>query len=104
MDGATALQQRVTSSPHRRRGTPPPDDDGQRACLGGCALGARPRSGSTLHSWRARETLDEVPKRVAEFPMDREIVFYCACPNEASAAFAARKLMDRGYISVRPLR
>jgi membrane protein DedA with SNARE-associated domain/rhodanese-related sulfurtransferase len=49
-------------------------------------------------------TLDEVPKRVAEFPMDREIVFYCACPNEASAAFAARKLMDRGYISVRPLR
>ena len=49
-------------------------------------------------------TLDEVPKRVAEFPMDREIVFYCACPNEASAAFAARKLLDRGYVSVRPLR
>ncbi len=49
-------------------------------------------------------TLDEVPKRAAEFPHDREIVFYCACPNEASAAFAARKLMDRGYVSARPLR
>jgi rhodanese-related sulfurtransferase len=49
-------------------------------------------------------SLDEVTTRLAEFPMDREIVFYCACPNEASAAFAARKLLDRGYVSVRPLR
>ena len=49
-------------------------------------------------------TLDEVTTRLADFPMDREIVFYCACPNEASAAFAARKLLDRGYVSVRPLR
>jgi membrane protein DedA with SNARE-associated domain/rhodanese-related sulfurtransferase len=49
-------------------------------------------------------SLDEVGSRLADFPMDREIVFYCACPNEASAAFAARKLMDRGYVSVRPLR
>lgn len=49
-------------------------------------------------------TLDEVTGRLQEFPMDREIVFYCACPNEATAAFAARKLMDRGYMRVRPLR
>jgi membrane protein DedA with SNARE-associated domain/rhodanese-related sulfurtransferase len=49
-------------------------------------------------------SLDEVSMRLAEFPDDREIVFYCACPNEASAAFAARKLMDRGYSKVRPLR
>jgi rhodanese-related sulfurtransferase len=48
--------------------------------------------------------LDEVTTRLAEFPWDREIVFYCACPNEASAAFAARKLIDRGYSKVRPLR
>jgi membrane protein DedA with SNARE-associated domain/rhodanese-related sulfurtransferase len=48
--------------------------------------------------------LDEVPSRLADFPCDREIVFYCACPNEASAAFAARKLLDRGYSKVRPLR
>ena len=49
-------------------------------------------------------TLDEVTRRLQEFPQDREIVFYCACPNEATAAFAARKLMDRGYLKVRPLR
>jgi membrane protein DedA with SNARE-associated domain/rhodanese-related sulfurtransferase len=49
-------------------------------------------------------SLDEIGSRAAEFPKDREVVFYCACPNEASAAFAARKLMDRGYISVRALR
>jgi rhodanese-related sulfurtransferase len=49
-------------------------------------------------------SLDEIGSRAAEFPKDREVVFYCACPNEATAAFAARKLMDRGYISVRPLR
>jgi membrane protein DedA with SNARE-associated domain/rhodanese-related sulfurtransferase len=48
--------------------------------------------------------LEEVTVRLGELPLDREIVFYCACPNEASAAFAARKLLDRGYGHVRPLR
>jgi membrane protein DedA with SNARE-associated domain/rhodanese-related sulfurtransferase len=48
-------------------------------------------------------SLDEISMRLSEFPQDREIVFYCACPNEASAAVAARKLMDRGYGRVRPL-
>jgi membrane protein DedA with SNARE-associated domain/rhodanese-related sulfurtransferase len=48
--------------------------------------------------------LDEISLRLAELPEDREIVLYCACPNEASAAVAARKLMDRGYSRVRPLR
>lgn len=47
--------------------------------------------------------LDEISPRLAELPEDREIVFYCACPNEASAALATRKLMDRGYSRVRPL-
>jgi membrane protein DedA with SNARE-associated domain/rhodanese-related sulfurtransferase len=48
-------------------------------------------------------SIDEISMRLGEFPEDREIVFYCACPNEASAALAARKLMDRGYSRVRPL-
>lgn len=47
--------------------------------------------------------LDELPKRVDEFPLDREVVFYCSCPNEASAAYAARQLMNLGYTRVRPL-
>src|SRR5262249_23752412 len=47
--------------------------------------------------------LDEVPKRVDEFPLDREVIFYCSCPNEASAAYAARQLMNLGCTRVRPL-
>lgn len=36
-------------------------------------------------------------------PVDGEVVVYCACPNEASAAMVARQLMRRGYKRVRPL-
>jgi membrane protein DedA with SNARE-associated domain/rhodanese-related sulfurtransferase len=32
-----------------------------------------------------------------------EVVVYCACPNEATAARIARKLMDLGFHPVRPL-
>ena len=38
-----------------------------------------------------------------ELPRDREIVIYCNCPNEASAASAARLLAERGLTRVRPL-
>lgn len=34
---------------------------------------------------------------------DREIIIYCACPNEASAVMVARTLMSRGFKRVRPL-
>lgn len=47
--------------------------------------------------------LDEVMQRLDELPTDSEIVFYCDCPNEASAASAARRLMKVGYVRVRPL-
>ena len=45
----------------------------------------------------------EVGRHVAELPREREIVFYCACPNEASAAQAARLLLTQGFARVRPL-
>ena len=38
-----------------------------------------------------------------DFPRDRAIVFYCACPNEASAKRATQILLSRGYQNVRPL-
>ena len=47
--------------------------------------------------------LAEVDRQLAQFPKDREIVFFCNCPNEASAASAAKVLMDLGYTRVRPL-
>jgi membrane protein DedA with SNARE-associated domain/rhodanese-related sulfurtransferase len=34
---------------------------------------------------------------------DEEIIVYCDCPNDASAAVVARKLQDKGFRHVRPL-
>jgi len=36
-------------------------------------------------------------------PRDREMVVYCACPNEASAAKVALQLRAYGFYHVRPL-
>jgi membrane protein DedA with SNARE-associated domain/rhodanese-related sulfurtransferase len=36
-------------------------------------------------------------------PQDTEIVTYCDCPHDASAALAARRLKELGYTNVRPL-
>jgi len=32
-----------------------------------------------------------------------EVIVYCACPNEASAAVVAKQLMRAGFKRVRPL-
>jgi rhodanese-related sulfurtransferase len=47
--------------------------------------------------------LDEIAKHIKDLPRDREIVLYCACPSEASAARVARVLMNHGFKKVRPL-
>jgi membrane protein DedA with SNARE-associated domain/rhodanese-related sulfurtransferase len=45
----------------------------------------------------------DVERRLDQLPADREIIFYCTCPNEASAAQVAKKLIGLGYTKVRPL-
>jgi membrane protein DedA with SNARE-associated domain/rhodanese-related sulfurtransferase len=35
--------------------------------------------------------------------LDDEVIVYCACPNEASAAAVAKRLMKAGFATVRPL-
>jgi membrane protein DedA with SNARE-associated domain/rhodanese-related sulfurtransferase len=45
----------------------------------------------------------EPDMRLRELPKDREIIFYCTCPNEASAAQLAKRLIEMGYTRVRPL-
>jgi len=45
----------------------------------------------------------DVDRRLNDLPQDREIIFYCNCPNEASAAQVAKKLIELGYTRVRPL-
>ena len=48
-------------------------------------------------------TLQEVASHLKHLPRDREIVLYCSCPNEASAAQVARVLVAHGFQRVRPL-
>jgi membrane protein DedA with SNARE-associated domain/rhodanese-related sulfurtransferase len=48
--------------------------------------------------------VQEVERHVRSLPRDREIILYCNCPNEASAAQAAKLLLGQGFRQVRPLR
>jgi membrane protein DedA with SNARE-associated domain/rhodanese-related sulfurtransferase len=47
--------------------------------------------------------IDDVAKHIADLPRNRDIILYCACPSEASAARVARILMNHGFRKVRPL-
>jgi membrane protein DedA with SNARE-associated domain/rhodanese-related sulfurtransferase len=42
--------------------------------------------------------------RIHEIPRDRDVVLYCTCPSEATAAKTALALHKAGIIRVRPLR
>jgi membrane protein DedA with SNARE-associated domain/rhodanese-related sulfurtransferase len=48
-------------------------------------------------------TLQTVAQQLQQLPRDREIVLYCSCPNEASAAQVAKVLLRHGFRRVRPL-
>jgi membrane protein DedA with SNARE-associated domain/rhodanese-related sulfurtransferase len=41
--------------------------------------------------------------RLKDVPRDRDIIIYCNCPNEATAALIARQLLAEGFARVRPL-
>ena len=47
--------------------------------------------------------LQDVTHHLKELPRDREIILYCTCPSEASAARVAKILMNHGFKRVRPL-
>lgn len=51
-----------------------------------------------LH-WSEEETADPLP----DVDRDAEVVVYCACPNEVSAARVAQRLKRAGFVNVRPL-
>jgi membrane protein DedA with SNARE-associated domain/rhodanese-related sulfurtransferase len=64
--------------------------------------GTRARDGRRIPGALLLDTA-ELDKASAELPTDRDIVLYCTCPNEASAARVAKSLMVRGFTRVRPL-
>ncbi len=47
--------------------------------------------------------LSSLEKGWENLPADREVIFYCNCPNDVTAALFAKKLIDRGHVKVRPL-
>lgn len=48
-------------------------------------------------------TIDELKSRRDEIPRDRDIILYCSCPNEVTAARMALLLQRNGFTHVRPL-
>lgn len=44
--------------------------------------------------------LDEFRARLTSLAADRQIIFYCACPAEASAAALAERYREMGYTNV----
>ncbi len=47
---------------------------------------------------------DALTTRVHEIPRDRDVILYCTCPSEATAAKTAMTLHKLGIERVRPLR
>ena len=47
---------------------------------------------------------DDLAAHVGHLSREQDIVLYCSCPNEATAAQAAKLLMSQGFSRVRPLR
>lgn len=47
--------------------------------------------------------MERIAEQAHQLPRDREIILYCTCPNEESAAHVAKLLMNLGYTKVRPL-
>jgi membrane protein DedA with SNARE-associated domain/rhodanese-related sulfurtransferase len=63
-----------------------------------------------IHDLDVRRIPGAVPVELAkirswarDLPRSQEIVLYCNCPNEASAARASRMLLKDGFLKVRPL-
>jgi membrane protein DedA with SNARE-associated domain/rhodanese-related sulfurtransferase len=48
-------------------------------------------------------SLPDVGVHMKDLPRDRDIILYCTCPSEASAARVAKTLMNHGFKRVRPL-
>ena len=65
-------------------------------------LDVRPRAVREAEGWIPGALGVDDPGLVEVAP-DAEVVIYCACPNEASAAVLAKRLMARGVVRVRPL-
>lgn len=61
------------------------------------------RRGYALQDALRRALIAAVRQQQAAIEPHPEVIVYCDCPNEASAATLARELKRRGFGRVRPL-
>ena len=66
-------------------------------------VGSRLAHQSRPHIPGARMLDLDAIARAEDFPTDKDIILYCACPNEESARRAAQILLGKGIKRVRPL-
>ena len=66
-------------------------------------VGSRLAHQSRPHIPGARMLDLDAISRAQDFPIDQDIILYCACPNEESARRAAQILLGKGLKRVRPL-
>lgn len=70
-------------------------------------LDVRSRAHRILHGRRIPGAqavdLDDIESALPVMRGERDIIVYCACPNDASAVKVARLLRSRGIVRVRPL-
>ena len=62
---------------------------------------ARQRDGAIPGSLSAHP--EDMQPQLKDLPPDTEIIIYCACPNEATAAIATLHLKRAGFKKIRPL-
>jgi membrane protein DedA with SNARE-associated domain/rhodanese-related sulfurtransferase len=62
-----------------------------------------PGDDGSLIPGAVRMSVEELERRHHEIPRDREVVLYCACPNDVTAARMALMLRRHGIRRVRPL-
>jgi len=77
-------------------------DDGQEIVI----LDVRPKEIRTLEGTipgAVSAHPGDINPALKTYPRDVEIVVYCACPNEESAATAAKHLRQAGFKKIRPL-
>lgn len=77
-------------------------DDGKRPVIFDVrSAEARAQNGMIPGAIAAHPT--EIQSVLTAYPRDVEVIIYCACPNEATAAIAANHLKRAGYRKIRPL-
>jgi membrane protein DedA with SNARE-associated domain/rhodanese-related sulfurtransferase len=54
-------------------------------------------------AWPNSSEADDEARVLSQVSQEAEVIVYCACPNEASAALVARRLRRAGFRHVRPL-